>query len=128
MNWLRSFIELIGRFALAAVFVFFGIFKAFHWDYVLQDMHTHGIVEYTEILAAGAIVLEVVAGFALAFGCYKRVAATLLALFIIPTTYFFHNFWMIVDPQQQQLQLIMFVKNLAIFGGLLCLASSPKTE
>ena len=128
MNWLRKFIEFIGRLAIAAIFVLFGIYKAFHWDLVIQEMTSHGITQYTELLAACAIILEVIVGFALFFGYYKRTAATLLALYLIPITYFFHAFWTVTEPQELQLQTINFFKNLAIFGGLICLAASPQQE
>ncbi|MCS7271144.1 MAG: DoxX family protein, partial [Gemmataceae bacterium] len=42
----------------------------------------------------------------------------LLIVFLIPATVIFHNFWAF-EGQEQQMQMIMFLKNLAILGGLL---------
>lgn len=128
MSWVRKFFEFIGRLSIAAIFVLFGIYKAFHWDFVIQEMTKQGITQYTELLAACAIILEVVVGFALFFGYCKRTAAILLALYLIPVTYFFHPFWAATEQQEMQLQTINFFKNLAIFGGLICLAASPQQD
>ena len=48
---------------------------------------------------------------------------------IIPVTLIFHHFWGIPAEQQQD-QMIHFLKNVAIMGGLLILAyaSPDKTE
>ena len=61
-------------------------------------------------------------GLALLLGFHTRAAALLLFLYLIPTTLVFHNFWA-YPPEQQQLQMIMFLKNLAIMGGLGMLVS-----
>lgn len=42
----------------------------------------------------------------------------MLIVFTILATFFFHNFWA-VPPEQFQMQLIQFLKNVAIIGGLL---------
>ena len=51
-------------------------------------------------------------------GWRGRFAAALLFLFIIPTTLAFHAFWS-VDPEAAQDQMIQFLKNLAMMGGML---------
>ena len=49
---------------------------------------------------------------------WRVLAALGLFVFLIPTTLTFHNFWTLEDPERQQ-QMIHFLKNLAILGGLL---------
>ncbi|MBN2717714.1 MAG: DoxX family protein, partial [Deltaproteobacteria bacterium] len=41
-----------------------------------------------------------------------------LLIFLVPTTLIFHAFWA-VPPEMQQMQMINFMKNLAIGGALL---------
>ena len=50
-------------------------------------------------------------------GWNARWGAVLLALFTIPATLIFHNFWA-VDAAQYQNQFNHFMKNLAVLGGL----------
>ena len=45
-------------------------------------------------------------------------AATVLFLFLIPTTLLFHDFWSYTGSQAA-MQKIQFMKNLAIMGGML---------
>ena len=61
--------------------------------------------------------LQLVAGIALVIGWQERIAALLFALFLIPATLTEHDFWAPHGPEQQG-QIVTFLKNVAIFGGL----------
>ena len=60
---------------------------------------------------------QLVAGIALVVGWHERVAALLLAGFLIPATLTAHDFWAYHGPEMQG-QLVNFLKNVAMFGGL----------
>jgi len=70
------------------------------------------------LLAVATGLLEVVGGIALAVGFQTRIAAVLLALFTLLATFLFHAFWA-VPAEQAYMQQLMFMKNLAVAGGLL---------
>lgn len=74
------------------------------------------------VLLALALTLEIVAGALLILGVKVRWAALALAAFLVPTTTIFHAFWA-ADAAQYQEQLTAFLKNLAILGATLVLAS-----
>ncbi|HCA26428.1 MAG TPA: DoxX family protein [Betaproteobacteria bacterium] len=63
------------------------------------------------------ILLEVGGGLALIAGVQTRIAASLLAVFSIVAAVIFHRHF------ADQMQSIMFMKNLAMAGGLLLLAA-----
>ncbi|WP_420451154.1 DoxX family protein [Ilumatobacter sp.] len=63
--------------------------------------------------------VQVAGGALLAFGFLNRPAALILASSIIPTTIVGHPFWEADDEDQKQRDLIGFVKNASILGGLL---------
>jgi putative oxidoreductase len=66
------------------------------------------------IAAAGA--LSILAG-------YKaKAGAWLIILFLIPVTFMMHKFWAVTDPMMMQMQLSMFMKNIALTGGALMIA------
>ena len=65
------------------------------------------------VLLVGAILFLVFGGFSVFIGYKAQAGALLLILFLIPTTYFFHNF--LDDPSQ----INAFMKNLALIGALL---------
>jgi uncharacterized membrane protein YphA (DoxX/SURF4 family) len=58
----------------------------------------------------------------LAAGVMSRLAATALAVSMVPTTVAGHPFWEIDDPVKRVQQRTQFLKNLGILGGLLVVA------
>lgn len=104
---------LAGRILLALIFVMSGINKISTPEATQQYMASHGMTMATGLLYVGAIAVEVGAGLALLIGYQTRLASLLLAIFLIPTTLIFHTQF------GDQNQLIHFLKNLAIMGGLL---------
>ena len=74
------------------------------------------------VLAFLTAVLEVVAGLALAVGFLARPAALALALFTLAASLLFHGFWA-MPADQAYVQQLMFMKNLAVVGGLLLVFS-----
>jgi putative oxidoreductase len=62
------------------------------------------------------------AGVLLAAGVMSRLAATALAVSMVPTTVAGHPFWEIDDPVKRVQQRTQFLKNLGILGGLLVVA------
>ena len=54
----------------------------------------------------------------LVLGWNTRLAAAAIFVFTAMTALFFHNFWA-VPPDQAQNQMIHFMKNISMMGGLL---------
>jgi len=67
--------------------------------------------------------VQVAAGSALALGIFPRPAALALAASLVPTTLAGHRFWEAEGEAKPQ-QTIHFLKNLAMFGGLVIAANS----
>ena len=109
-------LSLIGRLLLAAIFVLSGFNKIMNPGMTQQYMAAHGM-PLTSLFLIGAIAIEVGAGLALLLGAWTRSATWALVAFMIPTTWIFHaNF-------ADQDQMIHFMKNLAMTGGLLYVAA-----
>jgi putative oxidoreductase len=69
--------------------------------------------------------VELIGGLALAFGIFPRVAALALIAFLVAATFVGHAFWLAPAGTPVFVgQLINFLKNLAIMGGLLFIAST----
>jgi putative oxidoreductase len=107
---------LIGRLLISAIFILSGSQKIFSWSETADHMQSEGMV-LVPVLLAGAIACEIAGGVSVLFGIWARFGAALLILFLIPTTLIFHDFWAYQDQEQRQ-QMIHFMKNLAIMGGL----------
>lgn len=121
MNFFTSLGLLLARICISAVFIAAGINKVFNYDETIQYMASKGL-SYLPFMYAGAVLVELIAGLCLLAGIKTRISALVLLLFLIPTTYIFHDYWN-VAPEMFKLQLAMFLKNLGIAGGLLALMS-----
>ena len=109
---MRTYIPLLGRILLGLIFVMSGINKITGFEGTQQYMASKGMPA-TAILLVGAIIMEVLGGLSVILGYRGRLGAAALVLFLIPATLIFHtNF-------AEQTQMIMFLKNLSIMGGLL---------
>ena len=114
----------IGRALVGVLFAASGINKLLAFGYVAGWMNSMGIPA-AGLLLAGTILLEVGGGLALVTGFQARHAALALALFTVPVTLIFHGFWH-ADAAEVQNQLNHFLKNVAIFGGLLALFDAER--
>ncbi len=64
-------------------------------------------------------VLAILGGLSILVGYRARIGAWLIVLFLLAVTPTMHNFWAVSDPMMHQMQMIMFMKNLAMLGGAL---------
>ena len=78
-----------------------------------------GIDADTEQLVQFNGAVQIGAGVTLALGIFPRVSALLLAGSLIPTTLAGHRFWEEEDDAARSQQTVQFLKNAAMFGGLL---------
>ena len=107
---------LIGRILIGAIFLTSGISKLVNTDETVGYMTAMG-VPAPETLAIVAGIAEIAGALGLIFGFLTRLAALGLILFMIPTTLVFHAFWTF-EGAEHEMQMIQFMKNLAIIGGL----------
>jgi putative oxidoreductase len=108
---------LVGRILLAVMFVIAGVGKIGGFDGTVGYIASKGL-PLPAVLAAGTVALEIVAGAALIVGYKARWAALALAVFTALATVIFHAYWA-MPVEQQMVQRLMFLKNLAVTGGLL---------
>lgn len=123
MGWTISFFMLIGRFLLAAIFLISAYGKVMNYDSTAAYMASKGL-PMIPLLLGLSILIEFVGGLSLVFGYKTRALATLLILYLIPVTLIMHDFWMIENPLLREDNLIHFLKNLAIIGGLFYVAAT----
>jgi putative oxidoreductase len=107
---------LIGRILIAAIFLVSGLAKLTDTPGTVAHMTAAGI-PYPDTLALIAGGAELLGALAIATGFLARVAGLGLLLYLIPTTLIFHAFWNAAD-QERMTQMVNFMKNLAIIGGL----------
>jgi putative oxidoreductase len=111
-----AYLTLFGRVLLGLIFLVSAMNKIADPQGTQQYMMTMGMTWMTALFYIGAVVIELAGSLALLLGYRARGGGWLLLLFMVPTTLIFHtNF---ADPNQ----MIHFLKNLSIMGGLLYVA------
>jgi putative oxidoreductase len=114
MQTLQALSAPLGRLLIALIFVFSGIGKIGQYAGTQAYMDSMGVPGF---LLPAVIALEILGGLAIILGWHTRVAAFLLAGFSLLSAILFHsNFG-------DQMQMIMFLKNLALAGGFLMIMS-----
>ena len=64
-------------------------------------------------------IIALAGGLSILLGYRAKIGAWLIVLFLVPITPMMHKFWTVHDPAMAQIQMVMFMKNLAILGGAL---------
>lgn len=128
---MKDLIDLVARVLLATIFFYEAYDAIFYYEKTKIEMAAHGLTWNPDLLlrvgtfflTLGAILLLI--GYRVGFG------VTLLLLYLIPITFIVYSFWN--DPIDcyvtascfegkevyRRAQGILFMKNLAIIGGLL---------
>lgn len=114
---LQGFPLLVARVLLALMFVLAGVSKLAGLEGTAGYIGSVGLPA-PMVLAVAAGVLELAAGVMLVVGWQTRGAALALALFTVAASVLFHNFWA-MPADKAFMQQLMFLKNLAVTGGLL---------
>ncbi|MCW8306991.1 DoxX family protein [Acidiphilium sp. PA] len=113
---------LLGRLALATVFLQAGLSKLTAWPgivHLLTRLHA----PYPLLGAIIAIASQLTGGLMVALGLRARTGALILILFTLGANWLTHRFWLMHGPAAAAAE-IQCLLDLAICGGLLILAST----
>jgi putative oxidoreductase len=108
----------IGRCMIALIFLISGVGKITGFQGTAAYMASKGL-PMIEVLLVLTIVIEIGAALMLIVGWKARSGATAILLWMIPVTLVFHNFWAMPAGQEQYINQIMFLKNVAMMGAML---------
>jgi len=119
VNTQQNLLDFAGRVLISAIFLVSGLGKIAGYDGAQGYMAAMGV---PGALLPLVIALEVGGSIAIILGYRTRLAAFLLAGFCIVSALIFHR------ALGDQVQFIMFMKNLAIAGGFLLLVARGPGE
>ena len=108
-------VEVLGRIFISSLFIVEAIRKFFSPDEGMIYMSDYGV---PEMLFYPSLIFEFVVPLILIAGFKTRFFASLLFLFVLSVTVIFHTDF------SNNMQMISFLKNLAIMGGLLIIISN----
>ena len=113
-------VEVFGRVFISLLFLIEAVRKFFDPDMSMIYMSDHGV---PEILFYPSIAFEIIVPLLLIVGYKTRIVASLLALFVLTVSLIFHTHHILEDG----MQLVIFLKNISIIGGLLIvIANKPQ--
>ena len=115
---LERYAPLAARILISQIFLLSGIMKILKPTETMEQMAGRGMFWIPFFLVA-ATAVELVGGLSLLVGYKARFGALLLFLFLILVTLTFHNWWTYPDPKDQQVNMLFFLHNLTLMGGLL---------
>ena len=114
----------LSRSLLALVFVGLGLAKAFQYSQTLASFGFMGVWG-SSLLLPLALLIEIGGGAALASGYRPRAMALVLAAYLAPVTLVFRPFWAVSGVERQE-QVVQFLKNTSLMGGIWCFALQHK--
>ncbi len=125
MNKYNKNIRKIGQILFSLIFIASGLSKISDWQKTTEYMGNHHMI-FIPFFLIMAIILQLIGGLSILLNYKTKFGAMLLLVFIIPATFIFHNFWTLptgteIEIINQQYEMVSFLKNSTIIGGLLLL-------
>lgn len=114
MKRFENYSVLVGRILMSVMFLVAGFSKVSGYAGTQDYMEALGV---SGGLLPLVILLEIGGAVAIIIGFKTRITALLLAVFTVLAAYFFHNNF------ADQMQSILFMKNITIAGGFLLLTT-----
>ncbi len=117
---MKDILDLVGRILLSIIFLYEAYDSIAFFKQNKQTMTDYGITWNQDLLLYGAIFLLLIGGVLILIGYRVGFGATCLLLYWIPFTFIVYSWWN--DPEAvRRINSLIFMKNLAVAGGLLML-------
>jgi len=110
---------LIARLCLAAVFLYSGVDKLWHWRASIEEVRSDGL-PWPAAFAGATVFTQLVGGCLVATGFFAWLGALLLAGFTVAATLVGHRFWLRRGSEFAH-ELTTSLEHVAIVGGLVLL-------
>jgi putative oxidoreductase len=112
---------LIARICLVAIFPVSAVYKILEWPGIVALLTRNGL-PYARELAIAGTAAELILPVLIITGMFTRISSVGLILYTLAATAIGHRFWEFSGPQHFS-QLMSFLKNLGLIGGLLIIAT-----
>ena len=118
-KFMSNIVNVIGRIFLIMIFLMSAAGNKIPNFKATADYMASEGVPAPSLLLVGAIVFLLAGSLSILIGYKARIGAALLFVFLVLASYWFHDFWSFEDAQQQQMQMISFMKNVGLMGAML---------
>jgi putative oxidoreductase len=114
------YLALIGRQLFSVIFI---IASAGHFTAGNIALAAEHGVPLAALLVPVSGIIALIGGLSVLFGFRARIGGALLVLFLVPVTFTMHNFWAAADAAAFRLELLLFLRNIALLGCALLVTS-----
>jgi putative oxidoreductase len=112
-------IVLLGRFLFVLIFVMSG---PRHFTSQIIGYAAAQGVPMASIAVPVSGLIALAGGLSILLGYRAKIGAWLIVVFLVGVTPMMHKFWGIADPMMQQMQMVMFLKNVSMLGAALLIS------
>ena len=122
MSVYTPFLFLVGRILFGGFFLMNAMNHFTKVDMLEGYAKSKGI-KSSKLAVVGSGLLLLIGGLGILLGAYIEYAVLALVLFLVPVSFKMHNFWAVRDPQAKMMDMVQFMKNMALLGAALMLLS-----
>jgi len=121
---MKNILDVIARILISSFFFFEAADNMIFYQLNLDKMVAYGLTWNPEVFLVVATFFLVLSGVMLLIGYRVRLAGLILLMYWLPLTIIVHDWWNLDPGEGRRIQSALFVKNLAIMGGLLLLMAN----
>lgn len=118
---LYPWMHLVGRALFSMIFIASGMNHVLKLNDMAAYAQSRGLPAPKAATALSGLVL-VAGGLMILLGWHRFIAAGLLVMFLVLSSFLMHGFWKETDPMMKQNEMIHFMKDMALAGAALIIA------
>ena len=107
---------LIGRILVGGFYLFNALNHFTQTNNLTEYARSKG-VPAPKLAVLGSGLLLLMGGLSLLLGYRPDIGVAAITLFFLAVTFKMHNFWAVDDPQWRMVEMVNFLKNLALMGS-----------
>ncbi|MBN1915231.1 MAG: DoxX family protein [Parachlamydiales bacterium] len=137
MRAIQCILLFLGRMMISGMFLTSAVHKILNWQEIerglvslfcdwhgfvsfspsLQKLFANVLLPWVPLILVSMTAFELIGGLLIFLKIKVRLGAGLLLIFTLIVSVLFHHFWFLEGPERE-IQMVFFIKNLAIMGGL----------
>ena len=117
-------VMMLGRIVFSALFIGSGVGHLMDTEGSTGYAQSKGLGENSQLLVQISGVCLALGGAAMLLGILTDLAALLIAVLMLIMAFMMHAFWKETDEMAKQMEMSMFMKNLAIAGGAIVISGA----
>jgi len=124
---MKNTYDLIGRILIGLFFFYEAMDTMVFFKQTRETLSSYGIEWAQDVLIVGSILLCLIGGIMVIIGYYASIGASFLLIYWFIFTMVVYSFWN-DPPEVKSLTIQLFMRNMALCGGLLILVANGASK